>query len=94
MKLAYERVNYESAPQVKRAVLEALDAGDDLIDLSVLRHADSSMLSILLSAVRRAQKRGIALRICGLSPELEALAKLYSVGRFLPIQKPQDASRP
>lgn len=90
MKIDLERVNYETAPQVKQSVLAAIEAGDGVIDLSTVRHADSTMLSILLSAVRRSQKKGAALRIVGMPAELEALAELYSVGRFLPAAR-QDA---
>ncbi len=86
MKLQRERVNFETAPEVKREILAALEAGDAVIDLSALRHADSAMLSILLSAIRRAKKRGLTLVVRAMPAELSALAALYNVAQFIPVE--------
>lgn len=86
MKLVFERVSYETAPEVKRLVLGAVEAGDEVIDLSMLRHADSTMLSILLSAARCAKRRGSNL-IRAMPAELESLAALYGVSGFLPLER-------
>ena len=87
MKLVFERVSYETAPEVKRLVLGAVEAGDEVIDLSMLRHADSTMLSILLAAARCAKRRGSNLVIRAMPAELESLAALYGVSGFLPLER-------
>ncbi len=76
-------LTYAELPAVKAKVLGALNAGETLLDFSGLQHADSSALSLLLAAKRRADACGAALAFRGLPPSIQELAKLYGVDAFL-----------
>jgi anti-sigma B factor antagonist len=67
-----------TAPQLKQAVVEAIDAGDDrvVIDLSELTFLDSTGLGVLIGAVRRLRAKGGALAIVNTEP---SIAKTFQI---------------
>jgi phospholipid transport system transporter-binding protein len=60
-------------------------AGESLwtIEAASLQRFDSSALAVLLSCRRLALEQGQTLRVVGLSPRLQALARLYGVQELL-----------
>lgn len=87
MKVATDVIELGNAREVKKAVLSAIDAGDTVIDLSGVTRAQSVALSVLLSALRRAQSRGQTLEIRALPQSLQSLAHVYGVSALFGDRK-------
>lgn len=87
MKIATDSIELGNAREVKKAVLAAVDAGDTVIDLSGVTRAQSVALSVLLSALRRAQSRGQALEIRAIPQSLKSLAHVYGVSALLGVEE-------
>ncbi len=68
------------------SLLQALDAGPDVIDASAMKHFDTSAVAILLEASRRARARGATLVVRGAPPKLVELARLYGVDELLSLE--------
>ena len=62
-------------------------ASDSLwtLEASALQRFDSSALAVLLACRRLAAQRGQTLRLVGLSPRLQSLARLYGVHELLGV---------
>lgn len=63
--------------------LQAIALGATDIDLSQLRHFDSSAVSAVLAWQREAAGRGAALQVHGVPAGLHSLAQLYGVDGLL-----------
>ncbi len=69
------------------AVLEQADSlvAAGTLDLSQVARADSAGISLLLELSRRAQKRGVQLRITGANEQIRSLLKFFGVDGALTL---------
>jgi anti-anti-sigma regulatory factor len=72
-------VTLHNVAATSAALLQAIQAGDHVIDASAVTQADSSLMALLLQARRSAQN----VRVTGLSPRAQQLMALYGVQEFL-----------
>ncbi len=79
MKIATQQLTFEEYPAVRRAVQEALAAGDTELDFSGVSHVDSTAVSLVLFARQECEKRGTRLHCVALPESYEALVKLYGL---------------
>jgi phospholipid transport system transporter-binding protein len=80
----------ENASATLAAGLQAIAAGQAVIDLSEVVGVDSSAVATLLAWQRAAQQRGVALQFGTLPANLQSLADLYGAAALL--QAPTSAS--
>jgi phospholipid transport system transporter-binding protein len=79
-------VTMPTATAALRGVEAALAAGGDLeIDASAVVELDTAAIALLLQSRRLAIKRGVAFRLRGTPPKLQALAALYGVESLLSV---------
>lgn len=88
MKPVYEKFTFRDAPDFKRELLAAVAAGDRTVDLSGVAAADSSMLSVLMAARRRASD----LKVVAAPAALIELARLYGTAELAGLGEPASAS--
>ncbi len=72
----------EIAP-VEKAVKEALNTGDGVIDCTQVESADSALLALILECLSDAQKAGVAPTVINLPEGMWSLAKLYGVRELI-----------
>jgi anti-anti-sigma factor len=78
-----EALNFSTVPAVL-AQADSLVASGTL-DLSKVRRADSAGVSLLLELSRRAQKRGVQLRITGANEQIHSLLKFFGLDGILTL---------
>lgn len=83
MKIQTTKVDILSVADVKKSMIEAIDAGCQEIDLSEIKQVDSSFLSALLSAKRYAAHKGQPLHFVNVPASVTSLAQLYGVTELL-----------
>lgn len=86
MKVQAEKLNSENAMAFKRELLAAVADGDLTLDMSAVRQADSSVVSVLLAGRRAAQERGAELEVVSAPAKLIELAKLYGTLELLGLK--------
>ncbi|MGH8505369.1 MAG: STAS domain-containing protein [Stenotrophobium sp.] len=70
---------------VTAALKQAGDAVDEVLDLSAVSRADSAGIALLLELQRRAQARGLALRIGGANQQLRGLVRFFGLEKILEL---------
>ncbi|MFI6922347.1 STAS domain-containing protein [Nonomuraea spiralis] len=85
-------LDHHTSPRLHTALDElALAPGDGLvIEMSGLRFCDSTGISVLVSAHRRAQDAGAGLALAGLSPDLTHAFKIMGLTRLLSFHDSTD----
>ncbi|MBL8438997.1 MAG: STAS domain-containing protein [Zoogloeaceae bacterium] len=61
-------------------------AGDWMVDLAGVTHADSSAVAVLLDWLRASRRAGGRLSFRGVPSGVVSLARLYGVDEFLPLE--------
>lgn len=84
MKITQESITFENAMSVKKELDAALGAGDFAIDMSAVKRIDSTLVSLMLHAKRRAAAAGKKLAVTGVPAGLGELVKLYGLEKILP----------
>ena len=69
----------QNALRLKKEGNVAIDAGDVEIDLSAVKRVDSSAVSVMISWIRYAKEKDIALRIRKMPATLDSLLSLYGI---------------
>ena len=79
------RLNMVSAPQLKTAVTEAVEAGRThlVVDLTAVTFMDSSGLGVLIAGLKRARQDGGDLRITGVTQQVATVLQLTNLDRVL-----------
>ena len=87
-------VTMQEASAVLRSVEAAMPAagGRLQIDAAALQAFDTSLIAVLLQALRSAKSRGAAVRVVQAPAKLVSLAALYGVDSLLPLEP--SAARP
>lgn len=69
------------------ALLSQADSliGAGMLDLSKVTRADSAGISLLLELSRRAQKRGVQLRITGANEQIRSLLRFFGLDEILTL---------
>jgi len=77
-----------AAPDLREAILDALGAesasGPLLVDMSGLDFLDSTIISVLLTAVQRGQEMGRQLRLAGVAPHVSRILGVTGIESVLP----------
>jgi anti-sigma B factor antagonist len=77
-----------AAPDLREAIVEALDAGGAsgplLVDMAGLDFLDSTIISVLLAGVKRAKEAGRDLRLAGLAPQVARILGVTGIDSVLP----------
>lgn len=55
----------------------------DTVDLSQVQQVDSAGLALLLEMTRRAQRRGVELKIIGASAQVREMVAFFGLGKML-----------
>jgi len=76
-------ITMENASANLAACTAAIDAGESELGLDALAHSDSSAVAVIVAARRHAGLAGKTLRVTGVPPAVESLAKLYGVEDFV-----------
>jgi len=81
------RVDVESSPMVRQAILNAWDIGAKsvIINLSEVEFMDSSGLSALVSGLKALRKTGGQLSICNANAQIRTAMRLTMLDRVFPI---------
>lgn len=90
------RLNMVSAPLLRSAVADAIDAGHRLLVLNLAGtdFMDSSGLGALVGCLKAARQAGGDLRIANVGEQVQMVLKLTSMDRILtPYSNPEDAFR-
>jgi anti-sigma B factor antagonist len=84
-----------SAPEVKRAVLQALEgAGDAVVDLSAVEFMDSAGIGVLVSIYKAQRQRGFRLAFAGIRSGVASVLELLKLDRiFLSLPDVDSALR-
>jgi anti-sigma B factor antagonist len=79
------RLNMVSAPQLKTAITELVEAGRThvLVDLTGVGFMDSSGLGVLIAGLKRARQDGGDLRITGVTQQVATVLQLTNLDRVL-----------
>jgi anti-sigma B factor antagonist len=79
------RLNMVSAPQLKAAITEAVEAGRPrvVVDLAGVGFMDSSGLGVLIAGLKRARQDGGDLRITGVTQQVATVLQLTNLDRVL-----------
>ncbi|KHL03283.1 STAS domain-containing protein [Sinomonas humi] len=88
------RLNMVSAPLLRSAVADAIEAGHRLLVLNLggTDFMDSSGLGALVGCLKAARQAGGDLRIANVGEQVQMVLKLTSMDRILtPYSKPEDA---
>lgn len=84
MKIQQESITFENAMSVKKELDAAFGRGDFAIDMSAVKRIDSTLVSLMLHAKRRAAAAGKTLAVTGVPVGLGELVKLYGLEKILP----------
>lgn len=76
-------LNFSTASAVLAQADGLIAAGT--LDLSKVTRADSAGISLLLELSRRAQKRGVQLRITGANEQIRSLLKFFGLDGILTL---------
>lgn len=76
---SYGIVNFVNAMEIKAAMDAAMDRGDFEIDCDGLKQIDSTMVSLVLHALRRANGAGKKVRLANPPKGLFELVALYGI---------------
>jgi phospholipid transport system transporter-binding protein len=76
-------LNFSTASAVLAQADSVVAAG--VLDLSQVSRADSAGISLLLELSRRAQKRGVQLRITGANEQIRSLLKFFGLDGILTL---------
>lgn len=76
---SYGIVNFVNAMEIKTAMNAAMDRGDFVIDCDGLTQIDSTMVSLVLHALRRAKRAGEKVRLANPPKGFFELAALYGI---------------
>ena len=76
-------LNFSTVPTVLAKADDLIAAGT--LDLSKVDRADSAGISLLLELNRRAQKRGVQLRITGANEQIRSLLKFFGLDGILTL---------
>lgn len=79
MRLSRDSVTMKNALEVKKEGYVALDRGDAQMDFSAVQEVDSSAVSVLLSWMRYAKEKGLALEVHHVPHSLVSLLTLYGI---------------
>lgn len=79
MRLSRESVTMKNALEVKKEGYTSLDRGDAQMDFSAVQEVDSSAVSVLLSWMRYAKKKGLTLEVFHVPQSLVSLLTLYGI---------------
>ncbi len=79
MKITAKTVGYDDIHQWEPKVIEALQAGDAVIDCGDVESADSALLALILRWLKLAQVKNLSPQILDLPEGMWSLAKLYGV---------------
>jgi len=83
MKLQTERITMTTAHTAFDAVQAAVAGGDADLDLSAVKHADSTLVALILHAHRLLAARGLTLRVRNAPPALQRLLAAYGIESLL-----------
>ena len=72
-------MGYDDIHQWEPKVIEALQAGDAVIDCGDVESADSALLALILRWLKLAQAKNLSPQILDLPEGMWSLAKLYGV---------------
>ncbi len=76
-------LNFSTVPAVLAQADSLVAAG--VLDLATVTRADSAGVSLLLELSRRAQKRGVQLRITGANEQIRSLLKFFGLDGILTL---------
>lgn len=88
MKLDAASITNDNATALLPAGVEAIRAGDTVIDLGAVREVDSAAVALLLAWQREAQAAGSSLQFAAVPDGIASMAKLYGVDALLGITRP------
>jgi len=74
-------LSFSTAPALLAQADELIASGT--LDLATVARADSAGISLLLELTRRAQKRGIQLKIVGANDQIRSLLKFFDLDAML-----------
>ncbi len=77
--VSYGLVNFVNAMEIKVAMDAAMDQGDFVIDCEGVKQIDSTMVSLVLHALRRAKKEGKKVRLQHEPKGFFELVALYGI---------------
>ncbi|WP_329791500.1 STAS domain-containing protein [Lentzea sp. DG1S-22] len=80
-------LDFHTTPRF-REVLDGVDLGTDtglVVDATDLAYCDSTGISALIAAYKRAQAAGSQFGLAGLSPELMRVFQMIGLGELLPF---------
>lgn len=85
------RLDAESSPQLRQAILDQIDAGANriLVDLTQVDFMDSSGLSALVSGMKSLRSSGGMLAICKANPQVRTALRLTMLDRVFPAHEDQ-----
>jgi ABC-type transporter Mla MlaB component len=91
MKLPITQIRFENAAEVLKLVTAAQKRGDFLLDFSEVKRVDSSAISLVLEAVRRAGAGAGRVSICNVPASFDKLESLYGLGDLFSGLKKKDS---
>jgi anti-anti-sigma factor len=87
-------VDLSTAPQLKEALTQATDAGQDVIvDLRAVTYMDSSGFGTLLGATKRLRPVGSTVYLVGANPNIERMLEITRLSTILSLQPSEEAAR-
>jgi anti-sigma B factor antagonist len=72
-----------TVPELEQRLVDALEAGDTVLELSRVSFIDSTGIALLVSISALARERGVRLELRDPSPHVERLIKLTGVASML-----------
>ena len=75
----------DNARHLLEAGRDALQAGDQIIDLGRVEEADSSALAVMLGWLRAANSLRSTIKFANIPVGVRSLAELYGVAELLPL---------
>jgi anti-sigma B factor antagonist len=78
-------VDLASSPEARRAILDSLDQGSVLVDLSAVAYIDSSGVASLVEGYQVSKDKGVRFGLVGVSENARMVLQLSHLDRVFPI---------
>lgn len=76
-----ENISIKHADAVRKSLLSLIEKGDVIVDFTNVRRIDCSIAQILIGAMKEGKKRGVSIKVAGLSDYIRSQFEICGIIR-------------